>query len=67
MTSFKKYNLSDFAEQKKDDREYWSSVTLKDKMDAMYKLWVNYCKLKGLNPDEQRLRRIFKITKLSQS
>ena len=65
--NFGKYKLSDIDKQENDDRKYWTSVSLKEKLEAMHKLWIDYCKLKGLDPHAQRLRRVLKITQLSQS
>lgn len=63
----KKYKLTDIRGQDEDSLRYWASKSIKKKIDAMEQIVKNYYELKGLYPHEQRLQRVFKITKLSQS
>ncbi|CAG1769588.1 hypothetical protein BAC3_00394 [uncultured bacterium] len=63
----KKYKLTDTEGQEEDAIRYWASKSIKKRIDAMEQIIENYYALKGLHIHEQRLQRIFKITKLSQS
>lgn len=63
----KKYKLTDTGKQERDDIKYWSLSSSSEKTEATYLLWEDCCYTKGVNVNAQRLRRIFKITKLSQS
>jgi hypothetical protein len=63
----KKYKLTDIQGQEEDSLRYWASKSIKKKIDAMEQIVKNYYELKGLDLHEQRLQRVFKITKLSQS
>lgn len=63
----KKYKLTDTQRQEEDALRYWASKSIKKRIDAMEQIVKNYYELKGLHLHEQRLQRIFKITKLSQS
>lgn len=63
----KKYRLEDIEKQEEDSLKYWASKSIKEKIDAMEQIIKNYYNLKGPNLYEQRLQRIFRITKLSQS
>lgn len=61
----KKYRLKDTGKQEEDDKKYWSSASSSEKTEMTYSLWEDYCNMKGVNINEQRLQRIFKITKFS--
>ena len=63
----KKYKLTDTQGQEEDALRYWTSKSIKKRIDAMEQIVKNYYELKGLHLHEQRLQRVFKITKLSQS
>ncbi|MCF6147512.1 MAG: hypothetical protein E3K37_02515 [Candidatus Kuenenia sp.] len=63
----KKYRLEDAEKQEKDSLEYWATKSIKEKIDAMEQIIRNYYHLKGPNLYDQRLQRVFRITKLSQS
>jgi hypothetical protein len=63
----KKYKLTDTQGQEEDALRYWTSKSIKKRIDAMEQIVKNYYELKGLHLHEQRLQRILKITKLSQS
>ena len=63
----KKYKLTDIQGQEEDALRYWASKSIKKKIDAMEQIIKNYYELKGLHLHEQRLQRVLKITKLSQS
>lgn len=63
----KKYKLTDIQGPEEDALRYWASKSIKKKIDAMERITKNYYELKGLHLHEQRLQRVFKITKLSQS
>jgi len=62
----KVYKLTDTEKQEEDNLRYWKSKSIKAKIDAINQLRILYCQSRGLNPDEQRLQRVFKITQLSQ-
>lgn len=62
----KVYKLTDTEKQEEDSLRYWKSKSIKAKIDAINQLRILYCQARGLNPDEQRLQRVFKITQLSQ-
>jgi len=62
----KVYKLTDTEKQEEESLRYWKSKSIKAKIDAINQLRILYCQSKGLNPDEQRLQRVFKITQLSQ-
>jgi len=61
------YKITDTEKQDEKSLKYWKSKSIKAKIDAINQLRRFYCELKGLNPDEQRLQRVFRITQLSQS
>ncbi|MBM4054340.1 MAG: hypothetical protein FJ264_06665 [Planctomycetes bacterium] len=63
----KKYRLEDVEKQEEDSLEYWATKSIKEKIDAMEQIIKNYYELKGPNLYEQRLQRVLRITKLSQS
>lgn len=63
----KKYKLKDTEKQENDDAKYWSSVSSSERTEIAYSLWEDCCNTKGVNTNAQRLRRILKIAKLSQS
>jgi hypothetical protein len=62
----KVYKLTDTEKQEEESLRYWKSKSIKAKIDAINQLRILYCQSKGLNPDEQRLQRVFKITQLPQ-
>ena len=63
----KKYKLTDDRKQEEDSLRYWTSKSIKKKIDAMEQIIKNYYEVQGSNLHEQRLQRVFKIVKLSQS
>jgi uncharacterized protein YdaU (DUF1376 family) len=63
----KKYKLTDDRKQEEDSLRYWASKSIKKKIDAMEQIIKNYYEVQGSNLHEQRLQRVFKIVKLSQS
>ena len=66
----RKYKLSnpdDVKRMGKNDLEGWLSLSYSTKTEVVYSLWENYCGMHGVDVNAQRLQRVFKITKLSQS
>ena len=61
------YRGEDIYKAREDDIRYWNTKSIKTKMNTIYELWLNYCWMKGLEPDEQRLQRVIKVTKIPQS
>lgn len=61
----KKYHLKD-PQQYEDEREYWRSKTPEERLMALETLRKQYMKLKGIDA-EQRIQRVCKIIKLSES
>ena len=51
----------------KHDLEGWLSLPYSTKTEVVYSLWEDYCEMHGVDVNAQRLQRVFKITKLSQS
>lgn len=62
----KTYRLEDSYKIREDDIRYWNTKSIKTKMNTIYELWSTYCWMKGLKPDEQRLQRVLKVTKIPQ-
>lgn len=62
----KKYRITESGNQEEYSLRYWKSKSIKAKIDAINQLRILYCELKNMDPNEQRLQRVFKITKLSQ-
>lgn len=50
-----------------DDKKYWASASMEERVEARKQLWLNYCLFKGINPRGQKLQRVLKIVKLPQS
>lgn len=67
MKKLRIYKLTDIKKQEGEALEYWASKSIKEKIDAMEQIIKNYYKLKGPDLYEQRLQRVLRITKLSQS
>ncbi|MEK7291059.1 MAG: hypothetical protein AAB013_04010 [Planctomycetota bacterium] len=66
----RKYKLSnpdDVKRMEKHDLEGWLSLPYSTKTEVVYSLWEDYCEMHGVDVNAQRLQRVFKITKLSQS
>lgn len=63
----KKYKLTDIDKQEEDALKYWKSKSIKEKIDTVEELRKRYCEMRGINLNEQRLRRVLTIVKLSQS
>jgi len=60
----KKYRITESSKQEEDSLRYWKSKSIKAKIDAINQLRILYCELKNMDPNEQRLQRVFKITQL---
>ena len=56
-----------FKEMDADDKKYWASASMEERVEARKQLWLNYCLFKGINPRGQKLQRVLKIVKLPQS
>ena len=67
LTQYKIYRLTDDKKQEEDALRYWASKSIKKKIDAMEQIIENFYELQGTNLHEQRLQRVLKIVKLSQS
>lgn len=67
LTRYKIYRLTDDKQQEEDALRYWAFKSIKQKMDAMEQIMKNYYEVHGTNLHEQRLQRVLKIVKLSQS
>lgn len=67
LTRYKAYRLTDNNKQEEDSLRYWASKSIKKKIDAMEQIIENFYELQGMNLHEQRLQRVLKIAKLSQS
>lgn len=67
LTQYKIYRLTDDKQQEADSLRYWASTSIKKKIDAMEQIIENFYELQGTNLHEQRLQRVLKIVKLSQS
>ena len=67
VTQYKIYKLTDDKKQEEDSLRYWASKSIKKKIDAMEQIIENFYELQGMNLHEQRLQRVLKIVKLSQS
>lgn len=67
LTNYKVYRITDDKKQEEDSLKYWASKSIKKKMDAMEQIIKNFYELQGTNLHEQRLQRVLKIVKLSQS
>jgi hypothetical protein len=65
--AIKIYKLSELYKQKEDDLRYWNTKSIKTKMNTIHELWSNYCWMKRLKPDKQRLQRVLRVTKIPQS
>jgi uncharacterized protein YdaU (DUF1376 family) len=63
----RKYKLTDYDKQEEYALRYWASKSIEKKMDAMEQIIKNFYELQGTNLHEQRLQRVLKIVKLSQS
>lgn len=66
----KKYNLAD-TKQYDDEVHFWKKITSEEKLNILQDLREQYIQLfnkqKIYNESRKGLRRIYKITKLSQS
>ena len=60
------YRGEDIYKAREDDIRYWKTQSIKTKVNTIYELWSNYCWMKGLEPNEQRLQRVLKVTKIPQ-
>jgi len=67
LTNHKAYRLTDNKKQEEDALKYWASKSIKKKIDAMEQIIKNFYEVQGMNLHEQRLQRVLKIVKLSQS
>ncbi len=67
LMNYKVYRLTDDKKQEEDALKYWASKSIKKKMDAMEQIIKNFYEVQGMNLHEQRLQRVLKIVKLSQS
>ncbi len=65
MKRLKIYTLADSQRQEKEDITYWTSQSIASKTETAYSLWRDHCWINKEDVDAQRLRRVFKITKLS--
>ena len=66
----RKYKLddpNDIDRMGKNDLEGWLSLSYSTKTEVVYSLWEDYCEMHGVDVNAQRLQRVFKIAKLSQS
>lgn len=63
--TIKKYHIKD-PQQYEDEREYWRSKTPEERLMALDQLRKQYMKLKGIDA-EQRVQRVYKIVKRSES
>lgn len=67
LMNYKVYRITDDKKQEEDALKYWASKSIKKKMDAMEQIIKNFYEVQGMNLHEQRLQRVLKIVKLSQS
>jgi uncharacterized protein YdaU (DUF1376 family) len=67
LMNYKVYRITDDKKQEEDALRYWASKSIKKKMDAMEQIIKNFYEVQGTNLHEQRLQRVLKIVKLSQS
>lgn len=67
LMNYKVYRLTDDKKQEEDALRYWASKSIKKKMEAMEQIIKNYYELQGTKLHVQRLQRVLKIVKLSQS
>ena len=58
----KMYKLEDSYKAREDDIRYWKTQSIKTKMNTIYEIWSDYCWMKVLEPSEQRLQRVLKVT-----